>query len=133
MQIGMVGLGRMGANMVRRLLRGGHQCVAYDVDSRAVSTLAADGATPAASLEAFVRGLAAPRAIWLMVPAAVVDDTIDGLLPHLQRGDILIDGGNSHYVDDIRRGEALKAQGLHYVDAGTSGGGWGLARGFCLM
>jgi 6-phosphogluconate dehydrogenase len=133
MQIGMVGLGRMGANMVRRLLRGGHQCVAYDVDSRAASALAAEGATPAASLEAFVRGLTAPRAIWLMVPAAVVDDTIDALTPHLERGDILIDGGNSHYVDDIRRAEALQTKGIHYVDAGTSGGVWGLERGFCLM
>src|SRR5215467_14212830 len=119
MQIGMVGLGRMGANMVRRLVRGGHQCVAYDVNSRAAAALAGDGAIAAASLEEFVRALTPPRAIWLMVPAAVVDDTINAVAPLLQAGDVLIDGGNSHYVDDIRRAGALSAKGIHFVDAGT--------------
>ena len=133
MQIGMVGLGRMGANMVRRLVRGGHQCVAYDVNSAAAQALAGDGATAATSLDAFVAALSMPRAIWMMVPAAVVDDTIDALVSRLAPGDTLIDGGNSHYVDDIRRANALKATGIHYVDAGTSGGVWGLDRGYCLM
>ncbi len=133
MQIGMVGLGRMGANMVRRLLRGGHQCVAYDTNAGAAAALAKDGATAATSLEDLARTLRAPRAIWLMVPAAAVDSTIEALTPHLQPEDIVIDGGNSHYVDDIRRSKALAAKGVHYVDAGTSGGVWGLERGFCLM
>jgi 6-phosphogluconate dehydrogenase len=134
MQIGMVGLGRMGANMVRRLQGGGHDCVAYDVNNAAATALAQEHvAAAAASLDDLTRKLTAPRAIWLMVPAAVVDDTIDALVPHLDRGDILIDGGNSHYVDDIRRAQALQSKGLHYVDVGTSGGVWGLERGFCLM
>ncbi len=133
MQIGMVGLGRMGANMTRRLLRGGHECVAYDVNSGAAATLSKDGAIAAATPAELAGKLKAPRAIWLMVPAAVVEDTIDTLTPHLQAGDILIDGGNSHYVDDIRRAQALQSRGLHYVDAGTSGGVWGLDRGYCLM
>jgi len=133
MQIGMVGLGRMGANMVRRLMRGGHTCVAYDVNSSAVAALTKDGATGATSVDAFAGALTKPRAIWMMVPAAVVDATIDTLVQHLEAGDILIDGGNSHYVDDIRRAAALKAKGIHYVDAGTSGGVWGFDRGFCLM
>src|SRR5665213_1721042 len=133
MQIGMVGLGRMGANMVRRLMRGGHTCVAYDVNSSAVAALTKDGATGATSVDAFAGALTKPRAIWMMVPAAVVDATIDTLVQHLEAGDILIDGGNSHYVDDIRRAAAIKAKGIHYVDAGTSGGVWGFDRGFCLM
>src|SRR5947209_4729500 len=117
MQIGMVGLGRMGANMTRRLLRGGHECVAYDVDSGAAATLSKDGAVAAGTPAELAGKLKAPRAIWLMVPAAVVEDTIETLTPHLQAGDILIDGGNSHYVDDIRRAQALQSKGLHYVDA----------------
>ena len=133
MQLGMVGLGRMGANMVRRLLRGGHECVAYDVNSSAATALGKEGAKPSTTIEDFVAKLAAPRAIWLMVPAAVVDDTINSLVPHLGSGDMLIDGGNSYYVDDIRRADSLRAKGLHYVDAGTSGGVWGLERGYCLM
>ncbi len=133
MQIGMVGLGRMGANMVRRLQRGGHQTIAYDVNSGAAAALKRDGATPAASPADLAAALPSPRAIWLMVPAAVVDDTIAAFLPHLSAGDILIDGGNSHYVDDIRRAGELRAKGLHYVDAGVSGGVWGLERGYCLM
>ena len=133
MQIGMVGLGRMGANMVRRLLRGGHECVAYDVNTGAADALGNEGAKPASTLDDFVAKLTAPRAVWMMVPAAVVDDTIGALATYLQPGDTLIDGGNSHYVDDIRRAEALRARGLHYVDAGTSGGVWGLERGYCLM
>ena len=133
MQIGMVGLGRMGANMVRRLQRGGHACVAYDVNADAAAALAGEGATGAASPAALVAALAAPRAIWMMVPAAVVDETIAALASHLEAGDILIDGGNSHYVDDIRRAEALAEKGVRYLDVGTSGGVWGLERGFCLM
>ena len=133
MQIGMIGLGRMGANMVRRLLRGGHACVAYDVNTSAADAVAKEGATAARSFEALVAALAKPRAIWMMVPAAVVDETIDALSAHLDAGDVLIDGGNSHYIDDIRRANALKAKGIHYVDAGTSGGVWGLDRGYCLM
>ena len=133
MQIGMVGLGRMGANMVRRLLRGGHECVAYDVNSGAADALVTYGAIAARSLDAFVAALKKPRAIWMMVPAAVVDETIDALAGRLDAGDMLIDGGNSHYVDDIRRANALKARDIHYVDAGTSGGVWGLERGYCLM
>jgi 6-phosphogluconate dehydrogenase len=133
MQIGMVGLGRMGANMVRRLLRGGHECVAYDVNTGAADALVTHGAVAARSLDAFVAALKKPRAIWLMVPAAVVDETIEALSGRLEAGDVLIDGGNSHYVDDIRRASALKAKAIHYVDAGTSGGVWGLERGYCLM
>ena len=129
MQIGMVGLGRMGANMVRRLVAGRHECVAFDVNSAAVAATAKDGATGAASLAAFAAALKTPRAIWMMVPAAVVDETIDALVPHLSAGDILIDGGNSHYVDDIRRAKTLKEKSIHYVDVGTSGGVWGADRG----
>jgi 6-phosphogluconate dehydrogenase len=133
MQIGMIGLGRMGANMVQRLVRGGHDCVVFDVSRAAVEALANERATGTASQEELVQKLAAPRAIWLMVPAAVVDETITRLLPLLEAGDILIDGGNSYYVDDIRRAKQLAAKGIHYVDVGTSGGVWGLARGYCLM
>src|SRR5580658_8144927 len=133
MQLGMIGLGRMGANMVRRLIKGGHDCVVFDVSQHAVEALAKEKATGAASIEDFVKKLKKPRAAWLMVPAAVVDETIAELLPHLENGDILIDGGNSYYIDDIRRAKALAAKGIHYVDVGTSGGVWGLERGFCMM
>jgi 6-phosphogluconate dehydrogenase len=133
MQLGMIGLGRMGANMVRRLIRGGHECVAFDVFPKAVEALAKEKAIGAASLQDFVKKLAKPRAIWLMVPAAVVDKTIAELLPLLDQGDILIDGGNSYYVDDIRRAKELLPRGVHYVDVGTSGGVWGLERGYCMM
>ena len=133
MQLGMVGLGRMGAGMVRRLMRGGHACVVYDVNAAAIPPLEQDGATGATTIEAFVTKLTPPRAIWMMVPAAVVDATIERLLPHLQRGDILIDGGNSHFADDIRRAADLEPRGVHYVDVGTSGGVWGFDRGFCQM
>ena len=133
MQLGMIGLGRMGANMVRRLQKGGHSCVAFDRSAEAVKALAGEGAIGAASLADFVAKLAKPRAVWLMVPAAVVDATIAELQPSLAPGDILIDGGNSYYVDDIRRAKELKASGIHYVDVGTSGGVWGRQRGYCLM
>jgi 6-phosphogluconate dehydrogenase len=133
MQLGMVGLGRMGAGMVRRLMRGGHACVVYDVNPAAIPPLEKDGATGATTIDTFLTKLTPPRAIWMMVPAAVVDQTIDRFVPHLQRGDILIDGGNSHYADDIRRASALGERGLHYVDVGTSGGVWGFERGFCQM
>ena len=133
MQLGMIGLGRMGANMVRRLQKAGHQCVAYDRNADSVKQLSGEGATGAASLEEFVAKLQKPRAIWLMVPAAVVDATIAGLLPKLSKDDILIDGGNSYYIDDIRRARELSAKGIHYVDVGTSGGVWGLERGYCQM
>jgi 6-phosphogluconate dehydrogenase len=133
MQLGMVGLGRMGANMVRRLLRNGHHCVAYDVFPKAVAELAAEQATGATSLADLVERLDRPRAIWLMVPAAVVDSTIAQLAPLLDRDDILIDGGNSYYIDDIRRAKELAERGVHYVDVGTSGGVWGLERGYCMM
>lgn len=133
MQLGMIGLGRMGSNMVRRLIRGGHECVVFDLSPAAVQALGQDGATGAGSLAELVAKLAAPRAVWLMVPAAVVDRTIADLLPRLEPGDILIDGGNSCYVDDIRRAKALAPKGIHYVDVGTSGGVWGLERGYCMM
>src|SRR5215470_6408431 len=132
MQLGMIGLGRMGANMVRRLINKGHNCVVFDRSPQVVSELVKDKATGAMSLEDLVRKLAKPRAIWLMVPAAVVDYTISDLLPHLDPGDVLIDGGNSYYVDDIRRAKEL-APRIHYVDVGTSGGVWGLERGYCMM
>jgi len=133
MQLGMIGLGRMGANMVRRLIKKGHNCVAFDRSSKVVDDLVKEKATGAASLAELVEKLAKPRAIWLMVPAAVVDDTIAELLPRLEAGDILIDGGNSYYVDDIRRAKELTPRKIHYVDVGTSGGVWGLERGYCMM
>jgi 6-phosphogluconate dehydrogenase len=133
MQLGMIGLGRMGANMVRRLIEGGHDCVVFDMSPKAVAELVKEKATGASSLADFVKKLTKPRVVWLMVPAAVVDQTIADLLPHLESGDILIDGGNSYYVDDIRRAKALAPKGIHYVDVGTSGGVWGLERGYCMM
>jgi 6-phosphogluconate dehydrogenase len=133
LQLGMIGLGRMGANMVRRLMKDGHRCVVYDSSADAVNQLVKEKATGSASLGDFVQKLAPPRAIWLMVPAAVVDKSIADLLPLLAKGDILIDGGNSYYVDDIRRAKELAAKGIHYVDVGTSGGVWGLERGYCMM
>ena len=133
MQIGMVGLGRMGANMVRRLLAGGHECVVFDMAPKAVEELVKEKAVGSSSHADFVKKLTKPRAIWLMVPAAVVDETIADLVPHLERDDILIDGGNSYYVDDIRRAKELAPKGIHYVDVGTSGGVWGLERGYCMM
>jgi 6-phosphogluconate dehydrogenase len=133
MQLGMIGLGRMGANMVRRLLAGGHECVVFDMSPQAVQDLTREKAVGAASIADFVAKLATPRAVWLMVPAAVVDQTIADVLPHLARGDVLIDGGNSYYVDDIRRAKELATRGTHYVDVGTSGGVWGLERGYCMM
>ncbi|MCU0972413.1 MAG: decarboxylating 6-phosphogluconate dehydrogenase [Burkholderiales bacterium] len=133
MQLGMIGLGRMGANMVRRLIAKGHECVVFDMSAAVVQALAKEKATSASSLQDFVAKLAKPRAVWLMVPAAVVDHTIAELLPHLEQGDILIDGGNSYYVDDIRRAKELAPHGIHYVDVGTSGGVWGLERGYCMM
>jgi 6-phosphogluconate dehydrogenase len=133
MQIGMIGLGRMGANMVRRLMRGGHACVVYDRNAEAVRSLAGEGAVGAASPDDFVAKLDASRAIWLMVPAAVVDSTLNDLVARLQSDDIIIDGGNSYYIDDIRRAAELKSKGIHYVDVGTSGGIWGMARGYCQM
>jgi 6-phosphogluconate dehydrogenase len=133
MQLGMIGLGRMGSNMVRRLIKGGHECVVYDRSSDLVNTLAKENASGAVSLEDFTRQLTRPRAIWMMVPAAAVDQTINDLLPLLDKDDILIDGGNSYYVDDIRRSRDLAERGIHYVDAGTSGGVWGLERGYCIM
>jgi 6-phosphogluconate dehydrogenase len=133
MQLGMIGLGRMGANMVRRLIEGGHDCVVFDMSPKAVEELVKEKATGASSLADFVKKLTKPRAVWLMVPAAVVDQSIADLLPHLETGDILIDGGNSYYVDDIRRAKALAPKGIHYVDVGTSGGVWGLERGYCMM
>ena len=133
MQLGMVGLGRMGANLVRRLMRDGHRCVVYDVNPVAVKELEAEGATGATSLEGFAAQLDTPRAVWLMLPAAIVDSTLDQLVPLLTPGDTVIDGGNSYYRDDIARAERLAAEGIHYVDCGTSGGVWGLERGYCLM
>lgn len=133
MQLGMIGLGRMGANMVRRLVKGGHRCVVFDMSAKAVEELAQEGATASADLRDFVKKLEVPRAIWLMVPAAVADNTIADLAVHLQAGDVLIDGGNSYYIDDIRRAKELAPKGIHYVDVGTSGGVWGLERGYCMM
>jgi 6-phosphogluconate dehydrogenase len=132
-QLGMVGLGRMGANMVRRLIRGGHECVVYDRAPQAVKDLTREEAVGAASPAEFVNKLVKPRAVWLMVPAGVVDKTIAEFLPLIEPGDILIDGGNSYYVDDIRRAKELASKGIHYVDVGTSGGVWGLERGYCMM
>jgi 6-phosphogluconate dehydrogenase len=133
MQLGMIGLGRMGGNMVRRLLKGGHQCFAFDRSTSAVAELVKEKAHGASSLTEFAKALTKPRVVWLMVPVGAVDDTIVELLQHLDRGDILIDGGNSYYVDDIRRANELSAKGIHYVDVGTSGGVWGLERGYCMM
>jgi 6-phosphogluconate dehydrogenase len=133
MQIGMVGLGRMGANMARRLVRKGHSCVVFNRSPQAVNELVKEKAIGATSLADVVKKLVKPRAIWLMVPAAAVDDTIASLSPHLEAGDILIDGGNSYYVDDLRRAKQLASQNIHYVDVGTSGGVWGLERGYCMM
>jgi 6-phosphogluconate dehydrogenase len=133
MEIGMIGLGRMGANMVRRLLHGGHRCVVFDMSQKAVEEMARENAAGASSLQDLAQKLAKPRAVWLMVPAAAVDKAIAGLLPHLEEGDILVDGGNSWYGDDIRRAGELAPRGIHYVDVGTSGGVWGLSRGYCMM
>jgi len=133
MQLGMIGLGRMGANMVHRLLAGGHQCVVFDRSPKAVEELTRAKAVGASSIADFVKKLETPRAVWLMVPAAAVDETIADLVPHLTSGDILIDGGNSYYVDDIRRAQQLVQKRIHYVDVGTSGGVWGRERGYCLM
>ena len=133
MQLGMIGLGRMGANMVRRLLKGGHDCVAFDRNPASVAELHKEGARGSDSLGDFVGKLTTPRAVWLMVPAGVVDATLEQLVPRMAAGDIVIDGGNSYYIDDIRRAKQLKASGIHYVDVGTSGGVWGLERGYCQM
>jgi 6-phosphogluconate dehydrogenase len=133
MQLGMIGLGRMGANMVRRLLKGGHQCVVFDMSPKAVKELIKEKAVGTSALADLVKKLEKPRAVWLMVPAAVVDKTIADLVPHLESGDILIDGGNSYYVDDIRRAKELASKQISYVDVGTSGGVWGLERGYCMM
>jgi 6-phosphogluconate dehydrogenase len=133
MQLGMIGLGRMGANMVRRLMKNGHECVVYDRGPNAVKQLVGEGATGAKSLDDFVAKLKPPRAAWLMVPAAAVDGTLADLAPMMKKDDTIIDGGNSYYIDDIRRATDLRAQGLHYVDVGTSGGVWGLERGYCMM
>jgi 6-phosphogluconate dehydrogenase len=133
MQLGMIGLGRMGANLVRRLMRDGHQCVAYDVNADAVKSLASEGAIGTESLADFVAKLDKPRNIWIMVPAGIVQQTLDQLRPLLEPDDTVIDGGNSYYRDDITRAKELKADGIHYVDCGTSGGVWGLDRGYCLM
>jgi len=133
MQLGMIGLGRMGANMVRRLIKGGHQCVVFDMSQQAVQDLEREKAVGAASLAEFVKKLDKPRAVWLMVPAAVVDKSIASLLPLLESGDTIIDGGNSYYIDDIRRSKELAARNINYLDVGTSGGVWGLDRGYCMM
>jgi len=133
MQLGMIGLGRMGANMVRRLLRGGHQCIVYDANPEAAQALAAEGAVAASSLDDFVGKLTPPRAAWLMVPAAVVDEMLGDLVVRMHREDIIIDGGNSYYIDDLRRAESLVPKGIHYLDVGTSGGIWGMERGYCMM
>jgi len=133
MQLGMIGLGRMGANMVRRLQRGGHDCVVFDANPASVKQMSGEGATGAASLEDFIAKLSTPRAIWLMVPAGIVDDMLHKLVGHLAAGDIVIDGGNSYYIDDIRRAKELQTKGIQYLDVGTSGGVFGLDRGYCLM
>jgi 6-phosphogluconate dehydrogenase len=133
MQMGMIGLGRMGANMVRRLMRGGHECVVYNNTQAAVQALAGEGAVGAASLDDFLARLAKPRVVWLMIPAAAVDATLTDLAPRLAPGDVVVDGGNSYYRDDIERARRLSLRGLHYIDCGTSGGVWGLERGYCLM
>ncbi|KAA0235795.1 MAG: 6-phosphogluconate dehydrogenase, NAD(+)-dependent, decarboxylating [Acidimicrobiales bacterium] len=133
MQLGMVGLGRMGANLVRRLMRHGHDCVVFDINPEAVAALAREGAVGAGSLDALAQALTPPRAVWVMVPAAFTGSTVEEIADHLDSGDIIIDGGNSYYRDDIDRAESLKPKGIHYVDAGTSGGVWGLDRGYCLM
>src|SRR3954467_10267480 len=133
MQLGMIGLGRMGANIVRRLMRAGHECVVYDLDPKAVELLAGEGATGVSSLEELVAGLEAPRAVWVMVPAAFAGETVEQVAAHLEPGDTVIDGGNSNYRDDVDRPAALDPRGIHYVDVGTSGGVFGLERGFCLM
>jgi 6-phosphogluconate dehydrogenase len=132
-QLGMIGLGRMGANMVRRLLKGGHECVVFDRSADAVAALVREKAAGSASLAEFAKNLPKPRVVWMMVPAGVVDATITDLLPHLESGDTLIDGGNSYYIDDIRRAKELAPKGIHYVEVGTSGGVWGLERGYCMM
>ena len=131
MQIGMIGLGRMGTNMVRRLLRAGHHCVVYDLSSATVQALVKEGAVGTNSLQDFASKLKTPRTVWMMVPAAVVDPTLTAVLPFLQADDVIIDGGNSYYHDDIRRATELRPKGIHYVDAGTSGGVWGSERGYC--
>ncbi len=133
MELGMIGLGRMGSNMVRRLMRAGRQCVVYDIHPEAVQALVKQGAAGATSLEDFVQKLSKPRAIWMMLPAAAVDPTLQALVPLLQRDDVIIDGGNSYYRDDIRRAAELRGKGIFYVDVGTSGGVWGIERGYCLM
>ncbi len=133
MQLGMIGLGRMGGNMVRRLLRAGHECAVFDRDQKVVSSFGADGAIGAASLADLAKSLKPPRAVWLMVPAAVTDASIDELAAHLESGDVIIDGGNSYYVDDLRRAARLRERGIDYIDVGTSGGVWGLERGYCMM
>ena len=133
MEVGMIGLGRMGSNMVRRLQAAGHRCIVYDIDSETVQALVKAGAVGAASLDDFAEKMKPPRAVWMMVPAAVVDPTLKALLPLLERDDVVIDGGNSYYHDDIRRAAELRAEGIHYVDVGTSGGVWGAERGYCLM
>jgi 6-phosphogluconate dehydrogenase len=133
MQVGMIGLGRMGANMVRRLMRGGHECVVHDVSAEAIRDLAGEGAIGATSLDELVARLRKPRFVWLMVPAAVVDATLESLVGHLEAGDTVVDGGNSYYRDDVDRAKRLALRGLHYIDCGTSGGVWGLERGYCLM
>jgi 6-phosphogluconate dehydrogenase len=133
MQLGMIGLGRMGANMVRRLIKAGHECVVFDRNPASVADLGKDGAAGSTSLDEFLSKLKPPRAVWLMVPAAVVDQTLEQLASRMQKGDIIIDGGNSYYIDDIRRAKELQPRGIHYADVGTSGGVWGLERGYCLM
>lgn len=133
MQLGMIGLGRMGANMVRRLMRNGHECVVFDRDANAVKELAGEGANGASSLDDFIAKLKTPKVVWLMLPAAVVDSSLKDLSARLNKGDIVIDGGNSYYIDDIRRAKKLSAKGIRYLDVGTSGGVWGLERGYCMM
>ena len=133
MQLGMIGLGRMGSNMVQRLMKAGHECVVSDTHPQAVKDMVAKGAKSSGSIADFAKALSKPRAVWMMVPAAVVDSVLTSLTPVLEPGDIVIDGGNSYYHDDIRRTDELKRKGIHYVDCGTSGGVWGSERGYCLM